>query len=607
MGEIAIAQNWRESFKTRDRRPIYEWAKDNVRLSPPLTITDWFDVSLSRHFIAPFDALQNDRVREVNIMAPVRDGKSLIVEVWLPWLIVNNPGSFRWVFQDDQAAVDQERQRSIKTLQSVAAILPFVPLGTIELNNVMGMVVRIDGPSTKKLQSRGYQNMAIDEPWQYKPGAIEEARGRQGDYVKLQNNKFLCISQGGETGSDWDSQFKSGMIHEWNVPCQGCGGWIEPHWSGFREDGSKCGMVWDEFRDDRGFWNTTRAAATARYICPHCGFSHVDTPRLKSLWNAGGKYTAEKADKSEKKVSFHWSSVITYPWEDMVDLYLSAINKFKTGSPVALIQFFQKRMAEHSSEQTVHEANRSFARQKYQPDSTWELEEGRLLTIDKQQEGVYWWMVCLWTSRNGGMCRRVGFGKAQGEAELLEIQKRYGVPSNWVLIDAGYHAKGAGGVYSMCIRNSWLATKGIGSVNDGRSRIEGFWHTEDIGAGKTIRVQRTYAELDYGDPETGSGERANLIKFSADHIADRLDGLITSGQWIEPEGEEDLEYKRQMSSEFKKLKENPFSKRQEYIRVCPSKNNHAYDCAKIQNLGAVLMEWLTDPLDNRTQSEKVAA
>jgi hypothetical protein len=607
MAGIDLRQSWRDAMQCRDRRPIYAWAAENVSLSAPLTKTGPFDVSISRQFIDPFHALQNDRVREVNILAPVRDGKSLIAEIWLPWLIVNNPGPFRWVFQDDQAAVDQERQRSIKTLQSVPCLRDFVPLNTTELNNVAGMVVRIDGPSTKKLQSRGYQNMVIDEPWQYKRGAINEAKGRQGDFVKLLNNKFVCISQGGETNSDWDAQFKSGLIHEWNVPCQGCGQWIEPRWSGFRPDGSRCGMVWDEYKDARGFWNTDRAAATARYICHHCGFAHVDTPRLKTDWNNNGKYIAEQADKSEKKVSYHWTGIITYPWTELVDLFLQAMNQFKSGSPTALIQFFQKRMAEHSSEQTVHESNRSFARQKYEVQSEWDMEDGRLLTIDKQQEGLYWWVVCAWSGRAGGVCRRLGFGKAQGESELKEIQDRYKVPSNHVLVDSGYHPKGAGGVYAMCIRNDWISIKGVGSVKDGRTKIEGFWHTEDIGGGKTIRILRTYAELDYGDPETGTGERANLIKFSTDHIADRLDGLISSGQWIEPEGDDDPDYKRQMSAEFKKLKENPFSKRQEFIRVCPSKNNHAYDCAKMQTLGAVLEDWLPDPLDNRTASERTAA
>src|SRR5687767_6392684 len=84
-----LADNWSRVWKPRDRRPIYEWARENVFLPSRLTRTGAFEVDRSRQFVAPFDALQNDRIREVNILAPVRDGKTLIADVWLPWLVVN--------------------------------------------------------------------------------------------------------------------------------------------------------------------------------------------------------------------------------------------------------------------------------------------------------------------------------------------------------------------------------------------------------------------------------------------------------------------------------------------------------------------------------------
>jgi hypothetical protein len=56
------------------------------------------------------------------------------------------------------------------------------------------------------------------------------------------------------------------------------------------------------------------------------------------------------------------------------------------------------------------------------------------------------------------------------------------------------------------------------------------------------------------------------------------------------------EYKTQMSAEFKRpiVVGNKLARRTKYIWVCPSKNNHAFDCSKMQVLAAVLLDILPD-------------
>lgn len=227
------------------------------------------------------------------------------------------------------------------------------------------------------------------------------------------------------------------------------------------------------------------------------------------------------------------------------------------------------------------------------------------MTIDSQQEGAFWVLIRQWSARKR-QCRRLFYGKAQGESELVAIQEKYKVPSNWVLGDSGFRAKGPGGMYAMAIRHGWIALKGVGTVY-GNANREGFFHTIEFRKGEHIRVLRSYSEWAPGDPETGVTERANLFKFASDQIADVVDGLIDSGFWVEPENDgsrEEKEYRTQMSAEFKKTREDKFSGREISKRVCPSRNNHAYDCSKMQVVGAIMMDWILDPLDNRTVSEK---
>jgi hypothetical protein len=604
--ENLIELDWREAWKPRDRRPIYEWAKENVFLQPPLTRTGPFDVSLSRQFIAPFDALQNDRVREVNVLAPVRDGKTLIADVWLPWLVVNAPGPFRWVFQDEKAAEDQEEHRCKPILRNVPGLGHFIP-DRGRLAEIAGMVVAIDGPALGNLQSRGYRYMVCDEPWLWDEGRIEEAKARQKDFRKLQNNKLLVISQGGEAGGDWDRQFRSGVIHEWQVQCQGCGKYIQPIWTGFRGDGSRWGMCWDEKKDAQGFWDIPKAVPTARFSCVHCGFVHVDTPRLKTNWNLTGKAIAEDTDKSDSKLSFHWPAIISYSFHELVELFLNAMNQLKSGNPTALIQFFQKQMAEMANEQTVFQDHRHVATASYEINSDWADESGRAMTVDCQEEGKFYGVIRA-ISKTTRQARRLWRGWLYSEADIEKKREEFKVEPINVLIDSGYKPKGPGGVYAMCIRNGWVAVKGVGTVT-GQTLPEGFWHTVEVGQGRTIKVLRSYSEPAHGDPETGVAERAILIKFSSDHVADVMDGLIESGYWVEPEDDgspDEKFYRRGMTAEYKKTKVDKWSGRAVSKRVCPHGGNEPYDCGKYFTGWAIIKEFIDDPLDNRTEKDKSA-
>lgn len=590
-----IAPNWDRVFRARDRRPIYEWARENVFLPPRLTRSGYFNVDHSRQFIGPFDALQNHRVREVNVCAPVRDGKTLIADVWLAWLLMNNPGAFRWVFADDQQARDQAEERIKPILRAIKELAQFVPKG--EISEIAGVPVAIDGPAMGNLQARGYEKMVCDEPWMWPAGRLHEAKERQKDFKKRGSNKLLCISQGGsEKCEDWKEQFHLGIIHEWHIQCQGCGKYMAPVWSGKRADGSRWGMVWDKFKEPNGLWNAPKAATTARFECFHCGFAHVDTPLLKQRWNQTGKYLAEVSEKNDQKVSFHWNGIATYLFSELVELYLNACNQRKHGSLKALVIFFQKQMAEFSTESGLLQSDREFRVEKYEVNTDWPEEDGRLMTIDQQAGNVFYVTVRAWSAR-ARQCRRLYRGVAHGEAALVEIQKRFGVPSNHVLGDSGYMPKGPGGMYAMAIRNGWLCVKGVGTA-EGKGRPEIF-RTVKQGKGRApLKVQSTYCDLSWGDPDTGIPQRAPLQRFDSDEISASLEGLIKSGFWVEPENDgspEEKDYLFQMSAEYKDEKGK---------WVCPSSRNHYRDCGKYQVLGAILKGWIQDPMDNRTAAEK---
>lgn len=602
-GRQRIEESFRATIKPRDRRPTKEWARDNVNLVEPLTKTGPFDSSISRHLEGPLDALDDDHCREVNVRAPVRSGKTLIADVWLASVIGRTPGATRWVFQDDTAAKDQAELRTWKIIEAndwLSAMLPEDRHKARAQQIIFpGMPLHISGPSLAQLQSRGYQNIIADEAWLYKPGRMEELRGRLGDYVRMGTDKLLVLSQGGEVGSEWDEQCQRGVLHVWEIQCLSCGKYMRPdRWTLKRDDGSRWGMVWDKHKTEAGLWDIPKVIPTIRFECQHCGHPHLDGVRTKTEWNRTGRFAVEDTDKNRKRRTFHWTAVIDYPWDALVELYLQAVNVWRMGNPLPLIQFFQKRTAEMKSEHSLMEELSFTVSKTYEVNSDWKEEVMRFMTIDRQDKDVYWWTVRAWAQN--GRSRRLGFGKAFGEDELEKIRDELKVMPSMTLIDSGFKPKGDHGVYAQCVRYGWTAVKGMAQEN-GLEQF--FYHKKAAG-----RVLKTYSEGTDCDPEMGTSNQGAVtikrIDFSAPTYADRVQNMIDLGLWEEPQVDVvdalEQQYRKQMVAEYKKKITVGPLKKERTIWVCPSKNNHAFDCAKMQALGATIMGLLPDEFTAET-------
>lgn len=587
---------WRNLSWVPDRRPIWEWASDNVRLPPVLSKSGPFDWRGSRHFLGPLGALASDAVREVNVMAPVRSAKTLLADLWVPWLRANDPASTLWVFQDDQMAKSHAETRAMPTLLSVESIRPMLPANRHKLRKgsvifADGLPLFLQGPAVGGLQSRGFRVVICDEPWLYKPGILGQAKARMGDFVRLQNNKLLCISQGGVEDDDWDTQYRTGTINEWMIPCVACGHLMEPKWTAHTKDGRRWGMTWDGEKDERGNYNVRLACETVRFVCESCGHEHRDEHAAKRFWNEGGRYEVAE-DNGEARQSYHWTAVIDYPWAELVTEWLNARKAAGFGNHEPTIQFCQKRLAEPKSEKTAHVGLQTFAREI--AGETWADGCPRFLTADRQSEDTYWVTVREWEveehggkNRGTGRSRRIWWGKLFSEAAIEEKRIECKVAARHTFVDSGYRPKGDQGVYAACFRYGWVALKGADDPY--------FWHAVKTN-GRSERVQKMYAPLTYGDPGEGTKSQGRagcpLIRFSAPAAADRLSELIARGLFLEPVSDNDpieLEYQRQMSAEFKKRKRNRFTGAEELVWVCPSGNNHAFDCGKMQVVAATIV------------------
>lgn len=590
-----LRSSGRSAFARPDRRPIYDWAADHVNLSGNTTITGKFNVTHSRYLIEPFDALQSDHVRTICVRAPVRSGKTLIADVWLPWVIANDPGPFQWNMGDDALAKYHAETRAMPVLETCLPVRDLLPRvrhkkRTQSILFRHGMPFVIQGPSIGRLQGRGIRYQVNDETWEWEPGRHAQAIARLGDYEELGCSKELNLSQGGIEGDDEDVRFKQGQLREWRVPCVACGHRFWPDLRMKGPDNSVRGLTWEEIRDTSGDWNVEACTATARFLCPACGHTHSDSSATRAYWNAAGAYAVRRGDGTwspsepfSHHVSYTWSGLCTRSWDAIVREQLQAINALRAGVVEPLIVFTQKRIPRPWSEQILFDASPAPT---FDP-ATAEFSEEDLtiLTVDRQSGGLHWGVVWRWNS--SGKSWRLWFGKLIGEDDIVTMQNKFEILPNHVLIDCGFEGKI---VFAMCIRRGWIAVRG-----DSRASFQ--WHARDR-AGKPVTILKSYSRPQKGDPEIGkidAGRRyATVIPFSDPTYKDRLQRHLERGLHTEPQADptNDLEneYKRQMRSEYKRRTVNRITGQVKEEWVCPSRNNHAFDCAKMQILAATLLK-----------------
>lgn len=603
-----IAEAWKGIWKKPDRRQIYEWAAENVYLPAGVyTRPGDFDVQGSRHFIAPFEALHNDLVHQASVRWPVRFGKTLLADVWLQSVVARDPGPFMWNLCTGTLAKRHAPTRVIPVMKACPPVKELLPKDVRKIGQEMifsnGMPLYIQGPALGNLTGVGVRYLVEDELWQRTHASHAEAQGRLGDYQRIGSAKELDLSQGGVEGDPEDEEFSKGDQAEWKVQCAKCSKYFIPKTTGYREDGSRWGLIWDkEARGQNGMWKIPKVLETLRYECRHCAHPHTNETRVKVEWNRTGKYVSQNPYAMKGHRSFHVYSTIERPWAVMAEKLAKAQNALKHGVIDLLRAFIQKEEARTWSEALLQEQAPE-KRVVYEVTSEWKEEACRMMTVDKQGEGLFWVVIRAWSKK--GISRRLYFNRAYGWAEIESLQKKWKVQPMLTLIDSGYEAKGPDGVYAACCRNGWIAMAG---KNDKKKFIHSIKRR-----GQRCYVEKSYSPQTWGDPESGrkgEGTRyAKLIHFAKDTINGRLQRLRNSDRWLVPAGgdkELEKEYSKQMAAEYERKKRDKDTGRVTSEWICPSGNNHAWDCEDMQVVGATILGILPDSFDDDENVSKAA-
>lgn len=536
----------------------------------------------------------------------------MIGDVWLPWIIKNDPGPTMCNFQTDLVAKDYAEDRAMPQLRSCDIIKDLMPADrhkdrTQEIK-FPHMPLYIQGPSIANLQTKGIRFQWNSELWCWPKGRIGEALGRTLDYAEVGLSHVYNESQGGVDGDDWETLWSQGTKETWSVHCLQCGVLFPLIWQAKQANGERAGIVWEdsaETKDGNGKWKINAVIKTVKYICPHCGYAHTNTAETRYDWNRRGKYVAANPFASHHR-SFRYNALACRDWSNILAGFLNATESKEKGDVGPLREWIQKQMAECWVEDMQLVESRpeeeTFSVNSLEP--CIDGEAFRFMTIDCQADlADFWFVVRAWN--RDGESRLLHQGRASSWDELREIQTKLGVKDQYVFVDGGYEFRT---VCNMATRFGHVGTiRGrrlylCWNILIGRDTFD-FVHAVKDSAGKELRERRMYSPVAYGDPYLGAdsarrGLRAPFYRWSNEQAKDILRRLRDGkgAKWTAKKPETDSEkkahdeYIRQINSEVKRIAYDPKTGRERWRWVTRRHGiaNHLWDCECMQVIAAAI-------------------
>ena len=600
-----IEKNLLKSFQDGWQPPysgsVHAWANENVSLPNNYAITGKFDVSISRYLIQPFDDLLNPKIRQVNLCAAIQTFKSGVSEVFLPYIISNDPGPVLKLHQTDEMAQTFTETRLIPLLENCKPVKDILSVDRHSAKkrsiNLPHMAVKISGPKESVLAGMSIKYLMLDEAWLYPKEVIQKAKGRTSAFSH--NCKIIISSQPGIEGDDWSKEFHSGIIYEWSWLCPQCKNFQPYYWSEKKPGWTKenpqwAGIVWDKhLTPDRKHYDLEATGNSARLVCFHCPCELKDTKENRTYLNATGKYLCTKATGNPEIHSYTWNAFANprITFKSKIIQYLQAKDHQKRTGNTDLLTVFRQQVLGKEREKFESINITKIITEVYDPQGTWAEEAYRFMTVDYQQHlGEKWYVIRAWSKT--GESRLIKFGHVHSWDDIQKIANENKVRTPYVMVDSGFNTTE---VYAECVK------RGQEMVIGGRKYWVG-WTALNGDGGTDYKnpdgIRRYYQESKR-DPQLHSnpayrGKYARLITWSNLSIKNILFHLRAGKgvKWISATN--DPEYEKQLNSErledVENLKTGLMEKRYEKKH----NDNHLLDCEAQQVLAAYMVGILGD-------------
>ncbi len=593
---------------------VSEWCSLHVDLPSAYSIPGRFSIQSSPYLIQPFIDLKDPKVKMILMIGATQIGKTLVQELYIPYLICNDFGPILRLHASDEMAALFTETRLIPLLKNCKPINSMLKLNRFAASK-KGIAlphgyIKVGSAKESLLHGQSIQYLLLDEAHIFDLGVIEKALSRTTAFAG--RRKILVSSQPNQRGSELEKYYTMGQIWEWHWLCPSCKKHQPYRWWSERQDGSYSGINWQTIlNEDRETTNIALSCKTAWLECHHCRHKVEDTTENRRLLNDTGQYIAIKTDGDP---SIHSYTVpqfvnINIKFAEMVAQFMNAKKSQRIGLDEDLITFQNQILGKFYKAAPIEDHSK-IARGDYIPNpSDYEKEWVNIMTVDVQAKGAIKFYVIRAWKKSGDESRRLAFGVCRTWGDVEDVRKKWNVRIPCVGVDSGFDTTT---VYQECIRHgedyfdpvlrrkiylSWIPMKGDGA------RLS-YPHDD--------KINRYYAPLTKQDamwPRESKlyGRSAKLLLWSNYSVKSILinlrDDKIKGVKWLIDA--KDSEYERQMYSETLKeeVDKKTGQKKARWVKV--GEANEYFDCEGMNLALAIRINVFSPTQINEDELKKI--
>ena len=445
---------------------VDQWCNQHIDLPSAYAIPGKFSVNSSPYLIQPFQDLRDPKVMMVNMIGATQIGKSLLAELYIPFIIANDPGPLLRLHQNDDIGEVFTATRLIpmlkncKPIQSMLMLNRFV--ATKKGLTLPHMNIKVSSAKESMLHGLSIRYLLMDEAHLYDVGTIEKAIARTTAFAG--RRKIIISSQPNVHGSELEKWYNKGLIFSWHWLCPHCKKHQPYRWWQRRSDNTYAGINWDTIlNDDKDTTNILLSSRTAWLECYDCRHKVSDTIENRRYLNDTGKYVCTKTDGDPTIHSYTVPQFvnINISFADLVVQYLNAKKLEPLGLDEDMITF-KNQVLGAFYKASVQDDHSKIARGEYSTDPNHKSPDSiRIMTVDVQRRGLIKYYVIREWNKKGNESRRIAFGVCRTWGEVDDIRKKYGVSNACVGVDSGDGVTSQD-VYQACISHGeWTPDKKI--------------------------------------------------------------------------------------------------------------------------------------------------